>query len=84
MIRESAFSIEGGKEQAELTPSWKRRKEILSYVPSELGLYTCLHLQWTLDDVPGSHGDNIPMAKLATQTDKHQIPYQDFPLPKRM
>ena len=34
------------------------------------------------DYVPGSHGDKMPMAELASQTDKHEIPYQDFPLPK--
>ena len=43
-----------------------------------------LHFQWALDYAPGSHGDNIPMAELASQNDKHQILYQDFPLPKRM
>ena len=39
--------VEGGKEQAELTPSWKRGK-----LP--------LHFQWALDYVPSSHRDNIP------------------------
>ena len=34
------------------------------------------------DYVPGSHGDKMPLAELAFQTDKHEIPYQDFPLPK--
>ena len=29
-----------------------------------------LHFQWILDYVPGSHGDNIPTAKLASWTDK--------------
>ena len=43
-----------------------------------------LRFQWALDYVPGSHGDNIPTAELASWTDKPQIPYQDFPLPKRM
>ena len=37
-----------------------------------------------LDHGPGSHGDNIPMAELASRTDKHQIPHQDFPSPKRI
>src|SRR5574337_1629572 len=31
------------------------------------------------DYVPGSHGDKMPLAELASQTDKHEIPYQDFP-----
>ena len=30
-----------------------------------------LHFQWALDYVPSSHGDNIPMAKLASLADKH-------------
>ena len=42
------------------------------------------HFQWALDYMPGIHGDNIPMAKLASGTDKHQIPHQDFPTPKRI
>ena len=57
---------ERGKEKAELTPSWKQRKETPSYIPSELGLYACLHFQWALDYVPRSHGANIPMAKLVS------------------
>ena len=79
----AASGREGGKEQAELTPSWKRRKLHLTF-PLNFGLYACLHFQWTLDYVPGSHGDNIPRAQLASWTDKHQIPYQDFPSPKRI
>ena len=72
-------SIEGGTEQAKLTPSWKRRKLHLEKEGNSI-----LHFQWALDYVPGSPGNNIPMAELISLTDKHQIPYQDFPLPKRM
>ena len=45
-------SIEGGKEQAKLTPSWKRSTR-----------NSILHFQWALDYVPGSHGDKIPTAE---------------------
>ena len=70
-----------------------KRKETPSYIPSELwtihllagsvnfGLYACLHFQWTLDYVPSSHRDNIPMA---SWTDKTPDSYEDFPVPKRM
>ena len=34
------------------------------------------------DYVSGSHGDKMPLAELASQTDKHEIPCQDFPFPK--
>ena len=62
---------EGGKEQAELTPSWKRRKLHPTF-PVNFGLCA------------GSQGDHIPMAEEASWTDRHQIPYQDFPSPERM
>ena len=74
---------EGEKEQAELTPPWKRRKCHFTF-PVNFGLCACLHFQWTLAYAPGSHGDNILTAEQTSQTDKHQIPYQDFPLPERM
>ena len=75
------YEIEGGKEQAKLTPSWKRRKLHLTF-PVNFGLYACLHFQWTLDCVPSSHGDNLPMAELASWSDKHQIPPR-FPIVKK-
>ena len=77
------YEIEGGKEQAKLTPSWKRRKLHLTF-PVNFGLYAYLPFQWTLDCVPGSHEDSIPKAEQASGTDKHQIPYQDFPVPERL
>ena len=43
-----------------------------------------LHSQWTLDYVPGRHGGNKPIEEQASQTDKHQIPYQDFLSQERM
>ena len=80
-LRAPRVGNEGGKEQAKLTPPWKRRKLHLTF-PENFALYACLHFHWTLDYVP--HGDNIPKAELAFWTDKHKIPYQDFLSPKRM
>ena len=60
---------EGGKEQADWLHLEKEGNSIL-------------HFQWALDHVPSSPGDNIPTAKLASQTDKHQtIPR--FPVAKK-
>ena len=36
------------------------------------------------DYVPSSHGDKMSLTELASRTDKHEIPYKDFPLPKRL
>ena len=60
----------GGMKEERNRPSWLHLEDEGNSI---------LNFQWTLDYVPGSHEDNIPAAKLASQTDKHQTPYQDFP-----
>ena len=71
---------EGGKVQAELTSSWKRKLHLTFAV--SFGLYACRHFQWTLDYVPGSHGDNTPTTEQASWTDKHNsIPR--FPISRK-
>ena len=62
---------EGGKEQAMLTPFWQEGNSVL-------------FSQWTLGYVPGTHGDNTPMAQQTFWADKHQTPCLDFPTPENV
>ena len=61
----------------------KEERNRLSWLHLEKEGNNILHFQWALDHVPGSHGDNISTVELASQTNKHQTPYQDFPSTKR-
>ena len=62
---------------------WEERDRP-SCLPLEKEGNSILHFQGALDYMPSSHRDNISTAELTSQTDKHQIPYQDFPSPKRV
>ena len=76
------YEIEGGKEQAKLTPSWKRRK---LHLPS----------QWTLDYTPAYTFSELWTVCLVAMGITYLWPnwppglintrfHQDFPLSKRM
>ena len=70
------------------TGSWEHQERVMkeernrpSWLHLEKEVKSILHSQWTLDYVPSSHRDNIPMA---SWTDKTPDSYEDFPVPKRM
>ena len=63
------------------TGSWEHQeggvreeRNRLSWLHLEKEGNSILRFQWALDYAPGSHGENTPMAELASWTDKHQIP----------
>ena len=52
-------------------PSLREERNRPSWLHLEKEGNSIMHVQWALDHVPGSHGDNTATAKLASRTDKH-------------
>ena len=61
--------------------SLREERNRLSWLHLEKEGNSILHFQWTLDHVPGSHGDNIPTAELPSRTALDSIPR--FPIAKK-
>ena len=55
----------------EFNPILREESNRPSWLHLEKEGNSIMHVQWALDHVPGSHGDNTATAKLASWTDKH-------------